>query len=272
MNERLRNVLNHPASIPSVVGIVSFGAGVGLGYFLARRRKGDLHVVPKMNFEELSEKVEAFLDEHEEPNHNAELVVPAEEMEIDPKVRDFVEEQLKQKPEDQEPMEELPQSTLGNETAMLKPIIAQEPEDYIYDGDVQPKNVFANNGDGDWDYELEQRQRSDTEPYILHKDEFFADEKDYTQMTLTYYAGDDILVDEDDKPVYNHKNIVGKLNFGHGSGDPSVCYVRNDKNKAEYEILRHEGLYSVEVLGLEIENKRRARDNRHSEHTKFKME
>jgi hypothetical protein len=190
------------------------------------------------------------------------LTVPEKDFGVKPEVEETVKKFIEE--QDKKRFAPKPQ---GAEMATLKPIVQQEPEE-----EEVEQNIFANNGDSDWDYKEEQRRRSELEPYVLHKDEFFADEKDYTQITLTYYAGDDILTDEDDKPIYNHRSIVGDMKFGHGSGDPNVFYVRNDKNRAEYEILLHEGLYSVEVLGLEIENNQRARDIKHSEHTKFRME
>ncbi len=109
-------------------------------------------------------------------------------------------------------------------------------------------------------------------PNVLHKDEFYGEESGYTQVTLTYYAGDQILCDEDDSPVYNHELITGPLLFGHGSNDPNVVHIRNDKRKAEYEILFDPGLYSVDILGLEIENNTRVQDLKHSQNRKFRLE
>jgi hypothetical protein len=263
--------------------VVCFGAGVGLGYFLARRRKGDLHVLPQPEPFDI-EEVKDFIEKHEpeksveieryteteeitvieddDPLSSVELTVPEKDFGVKPEVEETVKKFIEE--QDKKRFAPKPQ---GAEMATLKPIVQPEPEE-----EEVEQNIFANNGDSDWDYKEEQRRRSELAPYVLHKDEFFADEKDYTQITLTYYAGDDILTDEDDKPIYNHRSIVGDMKFGHGSGDPNVFYVRNDKNRAEYEILLHEGLYSVEVLGLEIENNQRARDIKHSEHTKFRME
>lgn len=117
-----------------------------------------------------------------------------------------------------------------------------------------PVQVFVS-PDGDWDYEAELANRTDPkEPYIIHQDEFIADEMDFHQDTLTYYAGDDIMADSDDTPIYNYAGLMGELRFGHGSKDPNVVYIRNEGIHMEWEILRDEGLYSEEVLGLEMEN------------------
>ncbi len=114
--------------------------------------------------------------------------------------------------------------------------------------------------------------RDPSEPYIIHKDEFYSDEKGYAQSTLTYYSGDNIMVDEDESPMYNHEEITGPLLFGHGSGDPKVVHIRNDKRKSEYEIVKGSGLYSQEVLGLEIENNQRVKDIKHSNNRRFRVE
>lgn len=127
---------------------------------------------------------------------------------------------------------------------------------------VLKRNVFAENEateDDVWDYEAEMRTRDSEEPYVLHKDEFYADEMDFHQRTYTYFDGDDIMADEDERPVYNYSQIVGELKFGHGSGDPKVVYIRNEKRKEEYEIVKDPGLFSIEVAGLEIEDNQRVK-------------
>ena len=80
------------------------------------------------------------------------------------------------------------------------------------------------------------------------------------------------MVDEEEAPIYNHTSIVGPMKFGHGSGDQNTFHVRNHKLKAEYEIIFDPGLYSVEVLGLEIENNQRARDLKHSRDRRFRSD
>jgi hypothetical protein len=107
-----------------------------------------------------------------------------------------------------------------------------------------------------WDYDREVRNRSREIPFVLHKDEFDAEE-DATQVTVTYFEGDDVLVDEKDEVITKKDEVVGMDNlsqFGHGSGDPNVVYVRNAHLGVDYEILRHKGHYAKEVLGLEEES------------------
>jgi hypothetical protein len=61
------------------------------------------------------------------------------------------------------------------------------------------------------------------------------------------------MVDEDDTVIYNYNQKVCELNWGHGSRDPNTVYIRNEKIKMEMEVLREEGLYSIEVMGLEAD-------------------
>jgi hypothetical protein len=119
-----------------------------------------------------------------------------------------------------------------------------------------------------WVWDREHARRDEDGFYILHKDEFYQDERDYTQTTLTYYAGDDILVDQESVPIYNYTTIIGELRFGHGSDSESIFYVRNNKLKAEYEIVCDDGKYSVEILGLEAEEE--AEQSNGLKHTRFR--
>lgn len=107
-----------------------------------------------------------------------------------------------------------------------------------------------------WDYDREMRARSREIPFVLHKDEFDQEEV-AQQITVTYFEGDDVLVDEKDEVITKKDETVGMDNlnqFGHGSGDPNVVYVRNAHLGVDYEILRHKGHYAKEILGLEEES------------------
>lgn len=74
------------------------------------------------------------------------------------------------------------------------------------------------------------------EPYVISPEEF--GELDYEKVSLTYYA-DDVLADEFDGLVENVDSIVGleSLNTFGEYEDDSV-FVRNDKLRCDYEILK----------------------------------
>lgn len=127
--------------------------------------------------------------------------------------------------------------------------------------DRSVQNIFGD-GDDSWNYDDERATRSKDRPYIIHVDEFVADEFDYeSQSTLTWYEKDQILTDSKDVPVYNHAAVVGELRFGHGSNDPNVVYIRNERLKAEYEVLRDPGSYQETVLGESFDDQHLRHDN-----------
>lgn len=67
-------------------------------------------------------------------------------------------------------------------------------------------------------------------------DEFGEDEL-YDTIILTYYA-DGVLTDETDEPIDDFMDIVGNFTTHFGEYDDDICYVRNDRRKAYYEIDR----------------------------------
>jgi hypothetical protein len=116
-------------------------------------------------------------------------------------------------------------------------------------------SVF-NQVENEQDVEAEVRQRTEEAPYIISKDEFFADEAGHDQITITYYLGDGVLADERDQPMEDIDSAVGDDNiprFGHRSEDPNILYVRNHVLGTDFEITLSKGKYSVEVAGLQEE-------------------
>jgi hypothetical protein len=238
MKERILKLISDPKKFPIMVGVVSFGAGATIGYFAGKKNRKQPYIIPPMASHIDREDLDNYLKEEVKVDND--IVISSQEVLPDDKVvsgATFVEEKIK--------------------TVSAPPVTPESVE-------VVSQTIFADNDD-DWDYAKELQNRTPDQPYIIHKDEFYADEMEFTQSTLTYYAGDNILTDEEDVPIYNHDDVIGPMQFGHGSkGDPNVFHVRNEKRKAEYEIIRDAGLYSVEVLGLEIEDNQRARNIKHS--------
>ena len=132
----------------------------------------------------------------------------------------------------------------------------EEPDEPVVEVNVEVKNVFTENQAQEdvWDQSEEEASREIGKPYIISYDEFTNSEDDYQQDTLTYYSGDQVLVDATDDPIPLPDNIIGKdtvSRFGHGSKDARTVYVRNDRLRIDFEIVKSEGTYSHEVLGLE---------------------
>lgn len=90
----------------------------------------------------------------------------------------------------------------------------------------------------------------DSKPYLITPDEF-GDKYDegYETETLTYYA-DGVLADDADVTIDDVDAMVGLSSlgqFGIGVYDDDSVYVRNDKHKADYEILKDSRTYEAVV-------------------------
>lgn len=121
--------------------------------------------------------------------------------------------------------------------------------------EVITMNVFSDNSSED-------DERNPNKPFILTQREFEEGEHEYTQNTLTYYEGDDVLTDDRDQPIHNKLPVVGEdnLRFGTKSNDPNVVYIRNNHLEVDFEVCRSAGTFSEEVLGYtEPSNKQRPR-------------
>jgi gas vesicle protein len=105
-----------------------------------------------------------------------------------------------------------------------------------------------------WEHHEELKQRSPDTPYVIHYDE--RHEMDYQSVTLTYYDGDDVLCNEEDEIIGLDERdaMVGDRNlflFGHGSNDPAIVYVRNDRLELVFEIVQSDNSFAEEVHGFQ---------------------
>lgn len=93
--------------------------------------------------------------------------------------------------------------------------------------------------------------RDDTVPHLISNDEFADEEPIYQKLTLTWYAGDRTLVDDQEQPIPNTGYILGDVKytqFGGVSEDDRIMYVRNPRLETDFEVLLHDGGYGEIVL------------------------
>lgn len=117
------------------------------------------------------------------------------------------------------------------------------------------RNVFRDRRptEDEWDWHAERSKRSPDRPYVVHVDEKL--ELEYEEMTLTYYSVDDVVCNERDEilDTEDRELKLGEANlnrFGHGSGDPSIVYIRNDTLELVFEVVLSPNSFSEEVHGF----------------------
>lgn len=242
MNDRIRMIVKHPAFIPSVASAVSFAVGVGVGYFFWHQ-----------------EETVIVNNVDNGPENDAQQQFDFEEAAELAEARKLLEEAA-----------DTPISSIDAEEYQRISASYSEESEMPEDEDVveateltEAFRVFSGNSEG-WDYTIEMALRTPDAPYVVHRDEYFSDTNGLECISLTYYEGDNILVTDDNRPIDNYLDVVGELKFGHGSNDPNVVYIRNEKRNGQYEVLRHPGHFAVEVMGYEVEAHYAEKDLKHS--------
>lgn len=79
--------------------------------------------------------------------------------------------------------------------------------------------------------------------------------ENFEDITLTYYAEDDILCDDQEQVIEDPEAIIGDAltKFGVKSDYPDTVYVINKRVRAIFEVLIVEGSYQEIVLGMKNE-------------------
>lgn len=144
--------------------------------------------------------------------------------------------------------------TLGYGNVNTGPL-AEEGERFMerITSELDEESESDDDDDDAFDYKTEVPNRSKDAPYIIHHDEFFENDGEFTQLSVTYFEEDDILVDEKDSPIPDVDGTVGQENlshFGKGSKDNNIVYVRNERLELDFEVVRNKGNYAKDVLGF----------------------
>ena len=95
-------------------------------------------------------------------------------------------------------------------------------------------------------------ERISGEPYIISQESMFNDETDWEKPTLSYYKGDDVLIDERGQRLdethrmryvcERHLQMFGVL-----SEDENIVYVRSPQISSDFEIILEPGNYKDSV-------------------------
>ena len=82
------------------------------------------------------------------------------------------------------------------------------------------------------------------EPYVISPDNY-GENDNYTQISLVYYAGDGVLADDEDEVVEDIEATVGEDFAEHfGEYEDDSVFIRNDRLRCDYEILRDNRSFS----------------------------
>ena len=97
------------------------------------------------------------------------------------------------------------------------------------------------------------KERDDT-PYVIDIEEFSDGEVTFDKITVYYYEFDNILIEAENEAPEDIDATIGwgSLDeFGNGSVNPDIVYVRNEKLSIDYEVIRLKESYEVSVLGYD---------------------
>ena len=96
-------------------------------------------------------------------------------------------------------------------------------------------------------FEQLKAMRSNDKPYLISVEEYHEMPNHFEKVTITYFAGDNIIAYEDDTIMMDPEESIDVINlsrFGVMSDDENFVYVRNPKINVDYEIVRDDGKYS----------------------------
>lgn len=93
--------------------------------------------------------------------------------------------------------------------------------------------------------------RDTTKPYPITPGEFSEEHDDWQKLTLVYFEGDEVLVDDKEIPIREVLNTLGPqgLKFGLASEDEHIVYIRNEHLEIDFEVTRDRRSYTEVVLG-----------------------
>lgn len=143
----------------------------------------------------------------------------------------------------------------------LQMCISEAPKHQFTDyNKIEPVKPLEEDDDIDQDLLQEISESTDSEektPYLISIDDFDAGYSGrYDTVSMTYYAVDDVLADDNEETVMDVERFIGADTLDHFgaeaaelSGDENTLYVRNEVLHCDYEVTRIHQSYHQVVLG-----------------------
>lgn len=139
--------------------------------------------------------------------------------------------------------------------------ISEAPKHQFIDyNKIEPVKPLEEDDDIDQDLLQEISESTDSEektPYLISIDDFDAGYSGrYDTVSMTYYAVDDVLADDEEEMVMDVEHFIGADALEHFgaeaaelSGDENTLYIRNEVLHCDYEVTRIYQSYHQVVLG-----------------------
>lgn len=139
--------------------------------------------------------------------------------------------------------------------------ISEAPKHQFTDyNKIEPVKPLEEDDDIDQDLLQEISESTDSEektPYLISIDDFDAGYLGrYDTVSMTYYAIDDVLADDEEEMVMDVEHFIGADALEHFgaetaelSGDENTLYIRNEVLHCDYEVTRIYQSYHQVVLG-----------------------
>lgn len=107
-----------------------------------------------------------------------------------------------------------------------------------YTNDEDEVNRFVQNS-----YKEKVQNQNHKPPYIISQNSHAFDEdgEDFGKITLTYFPRERLLLDDEEDPIEDVQGTVGwraLSSFGDESGDGDTVFVRNERLKTDFEVVR----------------------------------
>ena len=231
-------------------GLFLGGLGIGFGvtYFvISKKIEKKYNELYEAESAEMREKLKVVPDAPEKQTSPSEFVrqnyVDDKEALYSPPVEDFDERTV-----------DVSMSTDGGVTVSIEDITEEELAGVRDNGSGDRHNIWDNPGTiVDFDYDVETLTRTKERPYVISFEEFEEGRVGFDNGDFTFFAKDATLVDSRQEPIDDTENAVGDENlakFGYGSKDRNVVYIRNERLEMDFTVIRSDGAYTEEVLGL----------------------
>jgi hypothetical protein len=219
-----------------IIAVTSFAMGVGVSFLVIPKLLEEKYVERAQEESAFNERFAQRLEERERPERPKRQRVVTEETQE----RDLIGHSSLQ-------------GTRTHEYNNEKKNYSRTVRD-----DIDEPNSDEDDDDED---ECDDDDSVDSEyPYVISEISFSEEFLSHDKLSITYYAEDDVLADEQEDMIDDVDALIGygNLNVGNvGIARPDTIYVRNERIGCDFEITVNYNSYQETVLGIKLDPKQR---------------